>query len=160
MLSSSRGSLLKSRNAATGTSRHQSVLTCCEASQTTGSSTGALTSRASPTHASSCLSGCRSSTGKFHTCAPTNQHAPEILIGNNLLYQFCDRVARLPFYHCCRTGYVAGCRYIPVGLLERPPQRINEKPPHYVGRNDLETMMASRNSEDWVKIRSVTLMLT
>ena len=46
-------------------------------------------------------------------------------------------------------------RYIPVGLLEVPPQRINEKPPHYVGRNDLETLMASRNSEDWVKLRSV-----
>ena len=44
-------------------------------------------------------------------------------------------------------------RYIPVGLLERLPQRINERPPPYFGRNDLETMMASNKYEDWIKIR-------
>ena len=43
-------------------------------------------------------------------------------------------------------------RYIPV-VLERLPQKINEKPPYYVGRNDLETLMASGNCADWVKIR-------
>ena len=44
-------------------------------------------------------------------------------------------------------------RYIPVGLLERVPQRINERPPHYHGRDDLETLMASHYCNDWVKIR-------
>ena len=47
------------------------------------------------------------------------------------------------------------CRYIPVGVLERLPQRINEKPPYYIGRDDLETTMASANCADWIKIRSV-----
>lgn len=44
-------------------------------------------------------------------------------------------------------------RYIPVGLLERLPQKINERPSPYVGRDDLETMMASPLASDWVKIR-------
>ena len=44
-------------------------------------------------------------------------------------------------------------RYIPVGLLERIPQRINERPPLYFGRDDLETMMSSNKCEDWIKIR-------
>ncbi|KAL0269137.1 UNVERIFIED_CONTAM: hypothetical protein PYX00_006964 [Menopon gallinae] len=48
-------------------------------------------------------------------------------------------------------------RYIPVGLLERPPQKINERPPRYVGRNDLETLMASSNCSDWVKITEMLL---
>lgn len=41
-------------------------------------------------------------------------------------------------------------RYIPVGLLECPPQRINERPSRYVGRDDLETLMASADCKDWV----------
>lgn len=45
------------------------------------------------------------------------------------------------------------CRYIPVGLLEVVPQRINERPPKYVGRNDLETLLSSPEPADWVKIR-------
>lgn len=48
-------------------------------------------------------------------------------------------------------------RYIPVGLLERPPQKINERPPTYFGRNDLETLMASGNCADWVKISEMLL---
>ncbi|KAJ8313578.1 hypothetical protein KUTeg_008139 [Tegillarca granosa] len=43
-------------------------------------------------------------------------------------------------------------RYIPVGLLEQVPQKINERPPFYVGRNDLETLMKSSNCGDWIKI--------
>ena len=50
-------------------------------------------------------------------------------------------------------GNVVVDRYIPVGILERVPQRINEKPPHYFGRSDLETLMASANCADWIKIR-------
>ncbi|CAH0726505.1 unnamed protein product, partial [Brenthis ino] len=48
-------------------------------------------------------------------------------------------------------------RYIPVGLLERPPQKINERPPLYFGRNDLETLMASGNCADWIKISEMVL---
>ena len=48
-------------------------------------------------------------------------------------------------------------RYIPLGVLENPPQRINERPPAYRGRDEMETMMASRNSDDWVKISEMIL---
>lgn len=48
-------------------------------------------------------------------------------------------------------------RYIPVGVLEQPPQKINEKPPQYVGRDDLETLMADRNCKSWVKISEMLL---
>jgi tRNA-dihydrouridine synthase 3 len=44
-------------------------------------------------------------------------------------------------------------RYIPVGLLETPPQRMNLRPPAFFARNELETFMASPNSSDWIKIR-------
>uniref|UniRef100_A0A3L8QWV8 tRNA-dihydrouridine(47) synthase [NAD(P)(+)] n=1 Tax=Chloebia gouldiae TaxID=44316 RepID=A0A3L8QWV8_CHLGU len=46
------------------------------------------------------------------------------------------------------------CRYVPVGLLEHLPQKINERPPYYLGRDYLETLMASQNVDDWIKIRS------
>ncbi|XP_061457374.1 tRNA-dihydrouridine(47) synthase [NAD(P)(+)]-like [Rhineura floridana] len=49
------------------------------------------------------------------------------------------------------------CRYIPAGLLERLPQRINERPPYYVGRDYLETLMASHNVGDWIKISEMLL---
>uniref|UniRef100_A0AAX7UD75 tRNA-dihydrouridine(47) synthase [NAD(P)(+)] n=1 Tax=Astatotilapia calliptera TaxID=8154 RepID=A0AAX7UD75_ASTCA len=49
------------------------------------------------------------------------------------------------------------CRYIPVGLLERVPQKINERPPYYMGRNYLETLMASQNVEDWIRISEMLL---
>lgn len=48
-------------------------------------------------------------------------------------------------------------RYVPVGLLERPPQKINERPPTYFGRDDLETLMASNNCADWIKISEMLL---
>ncbi|CAG8632472.1 15816_t:CDS:10 [Rhizophagus irregularis] len=37
------------------------------------------------------------------------------------------------------------------------PQRINERPPAFRGRDDLETLMASPNSKDWVKISEMLL---
>ncbi|NXI81105.1 DUS3L synthase, partial [Rhipidura dahli] len=49
------------------------------------------------------------------------------------------------------------CRYIPVGLLEHLPQRINERPPYYLGRDYLETLMASQNVGDWIKISELLL---
>jgi len=48
-------------------------------------------------------------------------------------------------------------RYIPLGLLEQQPQCINERPPQYVGRNDLETLFASGDCRDWVKISEMLL---
>ena len=41
-------------------------------------------------------------------------------------------------------------RYVPVGLLEVIPQRLNCRPPAYYGRDDLETLMASDSAVDWV----------
>lgn len=41
-------------------------------------------------------------------------------------------------------------RYVPVGLLDVIPQRLNWRPPSYFGRDDLETLMASESAADWV----------
>ncbi|XP_056268434.1 tRNA-dihydrouridine(47) synthase [NAD(P)(+)]-like isoform X2 [Pseudoliparis swirei] len=49
------------------------------------------------------------------------------------------------------------CRYIPVGLLERVPQKINERPPYYLGRNYLESLMASQHVGDWIRISEMLL---
>uniref|UniRef100_A0A3Q1JMH0 tRNA-dihydrouridine(47) synthase [NAD(P)(+)] n=1 Tax=Anabas testudineus TaxID=64144 RepID=A0A3Q1JMH0_ANATE len=49
------------------------------------------------------------------------------------------------------------CRYIPVGLLERVPQKINERPPYYIGRNYLESLMISQNVGDWIRISEMVL---
>lgn len=48
-------------------------------------------------------------------------------------------------------------RYIPVGILECVPQKVNERPPHYKGRDDLETLMASGNCADWIEISKMLL---
>ncbi|KAK5854995.1 hypothetical protein PBY51_005138 [Eleginops maclovinus] len=49
------------------------------------------------------------------------------------------------------------CRYIPVGLLDRVPQKINERPPFYMGRNYLESLMASQHAGDWIRISEMLL---
>ena len=49
------------------------------------------------------------------------------------------------------------CRYIPVGLLEVLPQRINEKPPPFQGRNEMETLLASGDARDWVRLSEMWL---
>ncbi|KQJ81599.1 tRNA-dihydrouridine(47) synthase [NAD(P)(+)]-like isoform X1 [Brachypodium distachyon] len=49
------------------------------------------------------------------------------------------------------------CRYIPVGLLDVVPQRLNWRPPSYCGRDDLETLMASDSAADWVRISEMLL---
>ncbi|KAL6517390.1 hypothetical protein OROMI_033091 [Orobanche minor] len=49
------------------------------------------------------------------------------------------------------------CRYIPVGLLDVVPQRINWRPPSYVGRDELETLMASDSAADWIRISEMLL---
>jgi len=49
-------------------------------------------------------------------------------------------------------------RYVPVGLLEVLPQKMNHRPPLYMqGRNDLETLFLSPHSSDWVKISEMLL---
>lgn len=48
-------------------------------------------------------------------------------------------------------------RYIPVGLLEYPPQKINQRPPYYHGRDELETLMASPSCADWLRISEMLL---
>ncbi|KAL2346076.1 hypothetical protein Fmac_000076 [Flemingia macrophylla] len=49
------------------------------------------------------------------------------------------------------------CRYIPVGLLDVVPQRINWRPPSYYGRDELETLMASDSAADWIRISEMLL---
>ncbi|KAF6820690.1 tRNA dihydrouridine [Colletotrichum sojae] len=48
-------------------------------------------------------------------------------------------------------------RYIPIGLLEHLPPDLNDRPPAYYGRNDLETLLASKNYRDWIKISEMFL---
>ncbi|XP_031780863.1 tRNA-dihydrouridine(47) synthase [NAD(P)(+)]-like [Nasonia vitripennis] len=48
-------------------------------------------------------------------------------------------------------------RYVPVGILVEPPQRMNNRPPYYRGRDDLETLMASSNCADWIKLSEMLL---
>lgn len=51
-------------------------------------------------------------------------------------------------------------RYVPVGLLEHLPPNIQDRPPRFKGRNELETLMASENYKDWIKIRYAALLAT
>ena len=44
-------------------------------------------------------------------------------------------------------------RYVPVGLLEHLPPSLQDRPPAFRGRNELETLLASGNYKDWIKIR-------
>lgn len=49
------------------------------------------------------------------------------------------------------------CRYIPIGLLDVIPQRLNWRPPSFCGRDDLETLMASESAADWIRISEMLL---
>ena len=44
-------------------------------------------------------------------------------------------------------------RYVPVGILEHLPPRLQDRPPAWRGRNELETLLGSDNYKDWIKIR-------
>uniref|UniRef100_A0A1D2AA06 tRNA-dihydrouridine(47) synthase [NAD(P)(+)] n=2 Tax=Auxenochlorella protothecoides TaxID=3075 RepID=A0A1D2AA06_AUXPR len=48
-------------------------------------------------------------------------------------------------------------RYIPVGLLDVLPQRMDWRVPVFVGRSDLETLLASDHAGDWVRISEMLL---
>jgi tRNA-dihydrouridine synthase 3 len=47
-------------------------------------------------------------------------------------------------------------RYVPSGLLEST-QKMNQRNVLFFGRCDLETILASQNSQDWVKISELLL---
>ena len=51
------------------------------------------------------------------------------------------------------------CRYTPLGILEQGYEHVDmtQRPPHFVGRDDLETLMASTDARDWVKISTMLL---
>lgn len=48
-------------------------------------------------------------------------------------------------------------RYVPIGLLEKLPGQMNERPPAFRGRNELETLLSSPDCEDWVRISEMFL---
>ncbi|GAA6026122.1 hypothetical protein JCM11491_002806 [Sporobolomyces phaffii] len=48
-------------------------------------------------------------------------------------------------------------RYVPVGLLERMPAHMNERALPFKGRDELETLLASDQANDWVKITNMFL---
>ncbi|KAJ5774708.1 hypothetical protein N7457_009604 [Penicillium paradoxum] len=48
-------------------------------------------------------------------------------------------------------------RYVPIGLLEHLPPNIQDRPPAWRGRNELETLMGSGNYKDWIKISEMFL---
>jgi len=48
-------------------------------------------------------------------------------------------------------------RYVPVGILEHLPPNIQDRPPTFKGRNELETLMASEHYKDWIKLSEMFL---
>ena len=46
-------------------------------------------------------------------------------------------------------------RYVPVSLLEYLPPSLQDRPPAWRGRNELETLLGSGDYRDWIKIRYV-----
>lgn len=50
-------------------------------------------------------------------------------------------------------------RYVPYGILAKPPQKIQQRPEHdtYLGRDEVETLMTSNKSSDWLKISEMFL---
>jgi len=44
-------------------------------------------------------------------------------------------------------------RYVPLGILEHLPPSLQDRPPAWKGRNELETLLGSDNYKDWIKIR-------
>ncbi|KAG9974180.1 hypothetical protein KCU72_g23862, partial [Aureobasidium melanogenum] len=46
---------------------------------------------------------------------------------------------------------------VPLGLLEHLPPHLNDRPPAFRGRNELETLLSSPNYKDWIKISEMFL---
>ncbi|KAF3481283.1 tRNA-dihydrouridine(47) synthase [Arthroderma uncinatum] len=49
------------------------------------------------------------------------------------------------------------CRYVPIGILEYLPPSIQDRPPAWRGRDELETLLASDHYLDWIKISEMFL---
>lgn len=48
-------------------------------------------------------------------------------------------------------------RYIPVGILDKLPPKLNQRPPKWRGRNEMETLLGSNDYKDWIKITEMFL---
>ncbi len=48
-------------------------------------------------------------------------------------------------------------RYVPVELLEVVPQKLHWRAPAYVGRSQLESLLASDAAVDWIRISEMLL---
>lgn len=48
-------------------------------------------------------------------------------------------------------------RYIPVGICEKYPVQLNDRPPNWKGRDQIETMLASPDASDWIKLSEMFL---
>lgn len=48
-------------------------------------------------------------------------------------------------------------RYIPIGILEHLPPSMNDRPPPFKGRDELETLLASTDANDWVRLSEMFL---
>ena len=44
-----------------------------------------------------------------------------------------------------------------VGVLERLPSKLTDRAPPFCGRSDLEVLMGSKDSADWVKLTEMVL---
>ncbi|CUS20246.1 LAQU0S01e02300g1_1 [Lachancea quebecensis] len=43
-------------------------------------------------------------------------------------------------------------RYVPMGICERYPVLLNERPPNWKGRDEMETLLGSTDVNDWIKL--------
>ncbi|KAH3669154.1 hypothetical protein WICMUC_004993 [Wickerhamomyces mucosus] len=48
-------------------------------------------------------------------------------------------------------------RYVPYGILEQYPIKLNQRPEYWKGRNELETLLGSDDYKDWIKISEMFL---
>lgn len=48
-------------------------------------------------------------------------------------------------------------RYIPIGILEHVSPKLNQRPPQWKGRNELETLLGSTDYKDWIKVTEMFL---
>lgn len=48
-------------------------------------------------------------------------------------------------------------RYVPLGVLEHVPVRMNDRPPPFEGRDPLETLLSSPSAQDWTRIADMFL---
>ncbi|PKI82890.1 Dus3p [Malassezia vespertilionis] len=48
-------------------------------------------------------------------------------------------------------------RYIPIGILEHVPVRMNDRPKPFQGRDPLESLLSSPSAQDWVRVSELFL---